>query len=286
MNRATNVLAKSIMSKTRSFLTLQTFKEKLLQKKINSFQPKVVFLEDHKNYRVMTASFPQDLEKILKLRHKIFVDDLGRKAQNLEVDFDRYDLMGDHIMIIDRTKDKVIGTYRVISSQFADTFYSENEFHIDELKARPEAKVELGRACIHSDYRNGITLHLIWRGLARYVQLTDSRYLFGCSSIFETEPEKVQDVLHQFSNDQWGDEFDIRPTNKYRFPNTKFDLTSKKDADPKSVKKIPPLLMGYLKAGAKIYGEPALDAPFYCSDLFTILDMEKITPQYHNKYFV
>ena len=280
--------AENFLKKTKRILNLQSFKERLLQKKINSFRPKVVFLEDHKKYRVMTASFPSDLEKILRLRHKIFVEDMGKKAQNLEVDFDRYDLMGDHIMIVDRSTDQVIGTYRVISSLFTNEFYSENEFMMDDLKAHPDKKLELGRACIHSDYRNGITLHLIWKGLARYIKLVEARYLFGCSSIFETEPERVQKVLSQFQAEQWGDDFSIRPTEKYRFKNFNFDKSVDfiEDASTEDLAKIPPLLLGYLRAGAKIYGEPALDAPFMCSDLFTILDMENITPQYWNKYFV
>lgn len=269
--------------KARRVVSLNTFHEKLLNLKIKSFQPKVFFQHDFKNFRITTACCSEDLRKILKLRHQIFVKDLNRKDQVLEVDFDRYDLLADHIMIVDKTTNQVIGTYRILSTQFTNKFYSENEFKIHEIHDLPDHKIELGRACIHKDYRKGFTLHLIWQALAHYMKLVDARYAFGCSSVFTDDHDTLSEILNSFQKEEWGDDLNIQPTAKYRFP-LPFNIQSGKDfRDMQDL--IPPLLKTYLKAGAKIYGQPAWDRDFRCADIFTVLDVQKMTPKYHKKYF-
>ena len=48
---------------------------------------------------------------------------------------------------------------------------------------------------------------------------------------------------------------------------------------------IPPLLRSYFTAGAKVYGEPALDLDFKCIDFLTILDVNNLTSGYKRRYF-
>ena len=40
----------------------------------------------------------------------------------------------------------------------------------------------------------------------------------------------------------------------------------------------------YLKAGAKVYGKPAYDHEFRCSDFLTILDIKSMSEKHRNKY--
>jgi len=43
--------------------------------------------------------------------------------------------------------------------------------------------LELGRACVHVDFRNIMVLHALWKGIAVYATRHESRYLIGCSSV-------------------------------------------------------------------------------------------------------
>jgi putative hemolysin len=43
--------------------------------------------------------------------------------------------------------------------------------------------VEVGRSCIHPDYRRGGVITLLWAGLARYMLTAGFEYLMGCASI-------------------------------------------------------------------------------------------------------
>ena len=49
--------------------------------------------------------------------------------------------------------------------------------------------VELGRACIHRDYRSSDVLHLLWRGIARYALVNGARYMMGCCSLTSQDAE-------------------------------------------------------------------------------------------------
>ena len=286
---------KKPFQKMGEILNLKAFREKLIEAKIKSFKPKVIFSQDYKNYEVRTATTAADLQKVLKLRYQVFYDELGATGQNVEVDFDRYDLMGDHLLIIDKESEKIIGTYRLLCSDFTDQFYSESEFHLDHFLRAEGKKLELGRACIHPDHRNGVTIHLVWKGLAKYIQSVEARFLFGCSSIMTTDPTEIRRLFDYLRSTSYSSSFDIRPTEKYSFnidwsaaPAKNTDYERDFETDPDQLKKmqrlLPPLLKTYLKAGAQIFGEPALDRDFQCADIFTILDMNRLNPRYASKY--
>jgi putative hemolysin len=81
---------------------------------------------------------------------------------------DEFDLRCDHLIIQDAASREVIGTYRVNASTYSRNFYSNKEFHLDNFLRSPGCKLELGRACIHKDYRNGRVLSLLWKGIVMY----------------------------------------------------------------------------------------------------------------------
>jgi len=164
----------------------EKLKKKYLKFKMNSFEPKVKFSFEFKNYTVKTVDTTAELWEVLKLRYDIFTEKYG-VGMNYDIDFNRLDLLGDHIILVHKPNNKVIGTYRVICSRFSNEFYSEAEFDIVLLKSSPGVKLELGRACIHSDYRNGASISLIWRGLSKYMLMVEADYLFGCTSVHTTD---------------------------------------------------------------------------------------------------
>ena len=56
--------------------------------------------------------------------------------------------------------------------------------------------------------------------------------------------------------------------------------------DQKAVfEKMPPLIKGYLRAGALICGKPAYDEIFGTTDFFMLLNTEKLLSKYRKKFF-
>ena len=47
---------------------------------------------------------------------------------------------------------------------------------------------------------------------------------------------------------------------------------------------VPPLLKGYLRAGAQLAPEPSHDPHFKCVDFFTVLDLRQQIPGFMSRY--
>lgn len=237
------------------------------------------------NYSLETAATMKDLLEVFELRHQIFLEDTGAAKEDSDgYDLDEFDSVCDHIIIKSKEDNKIVGTYRVISSHYSDNFYSQSEFNLDEFLNTPGPKLELGRACIHHAHRNGAVIDLLWRGIAEYMKVTGSRFLFGCSSLKVTDPKESKAVMNYLKEDgRLGDAFGIKPIGKF---NMVLETVEPADMDPQDVKGlIPPLLRSYFTAGSKVYGEPALDLDFKCIDFLTIFDINNLTSGYKRRYF-
>ena len=238
-----------------------------------------------KSYSLETASSVKDLLEVFELRHQIFLEDVGAaKIEDDGYDLDEFDSICDHLIIRSKEDNRIVGTYRVISSLYSDSFYSQTEFNLDEFLDTPGHKLELGRACIHHGHRNGAVIDLLWRGIAEYIKLTGSKYLFGCSSIKIQEACEAKSILNYFNEDgNATDLFKIRPIGKFNMNLEKVEAAKLEPSDVKTL--VPPLLRSYFSAGSKVYGHPALDREFKCVDFLTILNCEELTSGYKRRYF-
>jgi putative hemolysin len=289
------------LNSARVFKTFGSFKSaiekfdsemRLHHYKIRTFQPNVSFLFERGHYIVKTAENAQELEECLKLRFEVFHREYMEKKRKTGVDVDGLDLACDHLVIRDKRSGKVIGTYRLNSSLFTNTFYSANEFNMDRLLEIPGNKLELGRACIDKEYRTGVIITLLWRGIAEYIQRTDTKVLFGCGSIKTMDPLEIGCVTKYLIEEKaLTYEYDVTPTKKFKvkpldrvleyLESNPFQYD--KDAIAKS---LPALFSSYIGAGAKICGEPALDREFRCIDFLTVMRMEELKSAFKGKYKV
>ena len=251
---------------------------------LDHFQPKLNFSMEFDNFVVKTASSHDDLKRALQLRHKVFLEEHLDHNTETGMDSDDYDYQADHLMIIESNSKQAIGVYRLIHSDFSNTFYSQNEFFLDHFLQLDGAKLELGRACTHASFRTGRTMDLLWQGLSHYINKTKTRFLFGCSSIPSTDPKFVFSIfksLKKKNHVEFG--LNIHPTEKYSFENSEAFLETAKE-DGNILRNLPPLLRSYLHAGSKIHGLPALDKSFHCSDMFTILDLKLLNKKFQERY--
>ncbi|MBN2145722.1 MAG: GNAT family N-acetyltransferase [Candidatus Aureabacteria bacterium] len=253
----------------------------LRQKKISQYRPHVSIVLERPNYIIKTAENSAELEEIFELRHSIFYEEMLGKHKFNHVDVDAFDMFFDHLLILDKKTKKIVGTYRLNSSLFSEEFYSEMEFEIHGIKKLPGRKLELGRACVHKNFRNGIVFSLLWKGIWEYIAQTFTRYVFGCSSISSINHQTAALVyLHLKRHHLAGAEFRIYPREEFRIKhfNDHFHfaraLISRIPLDVEQY--IPPLLQLYLKHGAKICGEPAFDQKMRCIDFFTLIDINAV----------
>ncbi len=267
---------KEVVSQTLSYVAVHKF--------LRGFQPKIRVQFDKGGFTVKTVENWAELNQVMRLRHEVFHEEFIGHKLPLGIDFDRYDPLGDHLVIVDKETGKIVGTYRLICSKFSNTFYSASEFSLDAFLQQPGIKLELSRACIHKDYRDGVVIALLWRGLVQYIQASQAAFLFGCASIRSMEVADVRTVYQYLgSKDFLSEEFGINPVGDYQLPGWRNSVGVGQGAEAGKAL-IPPLLNSYLRAGAKVFGEPALDSAFKCVDLFTVLNMEKLTPLFERRY--
>lgn len=230
------------------------------------YKPHFSMSIERERFIIKTAENEAELKCALMLRHDVFYKELMGKTKLSGLDKDKFDYKCDHLIIIEKKSGMVIGTYRMISSLFSKNFYSATEFNIKPLLKLPGEKLEIGRACVHKDYRTGSTIALLWRGISEYMKLTNTQYLFGCSSIMTTDKKEIAGISKYFMDDPRNLILTvaINPRLKYRVKYLK-DIA---DADVSSL--IPPLVKSYMKMGAVVCCNPAMDRKFRCVDYLTL----------------
>jgi putative hemolysin len=253
----------------------------------NFYQRNVGLSFEKGRYEIKTASEPAELEKVLQLRNDVFYREKSGRKPFLNIDIDRFDLNCDHLMVVEKATGKVLGTYRLNSSRFSKSFYSTTEFNMDNILSLPGVKLELGRACIHKDFRNGMIISLLWRGICEYMKLTNTKYLFGCSSIETIDPVEIGNIHKYFADKCYSPEYlRVQPKNKFAVigPATGNDSSNSENRQNELKTNVPPLLKLYLKAGAFVCGAPALDKFFKCADFFTFLDVDNMNKTIERRF--
>lgn len=223
----------------------------------------------------------EEIRQIQRMRYEIFCEEYGvtlpvnLRWNGLPVDADEMDDVCLHLVVRDKASGRPVGYTRVLTSENAAQvghFYSSHEFDIDRIIRRPGRFLEIGRTCIHPDYRNGATIAVLWSFLAKHMQEQGYRYLFGCASVSLADggdnfARIMQVIRAQFMADE---EFRVEPLR----PLPAVDLS----ADIKAV--FPPLLKAYTRMGARICGEACHDPDFNVADVFVLLDVEQVAGRY------
>jgi len=167
------------------------------------FRPKIRVHLEKSGYRVKTIETGAELNEVMKLRFQVFHKEYRKTLVPFGIDAETFDLSADHLVIQDMKTSRIVGTYRLISSLWSSNFYSQSEFDISEFLKISGSKLELSRACVHPDYRKGFVMHLLWRGLIEYINKSNSKFLFGCSSVQTLNPHDVQSLVKGFSENDY-----------------------------------------------------------------------------------
>lgn len=227
-------------------------------------------------YRVGYARTAADVDACCRVRYEVFNLELGEglaESERTGLDRDRFDELCHHLMVIDESSGRVIGTYRMQTSEQARAgvgYYSAEEFDLSRLpESLEEQAIELGRACIAKQHRNKVVFFLLWRGLVAYLHWNRKRYLFGCSSLTSQDPEEGLRAYDWLLRKGYvREEFETPPRIAY-------ECVVDGHVPFKGRYEIPKLFGMYLRNGAKICGPPALDRYFGTIDFLTMLDIEQ-----------
>lgn len=228
-------------------------------------------------FTVSLASGEAEIREAQRLRYHVFAEEMGARLQNREagIDHDMFDPFCDHLLVRDTISDEVVGTYRILSPENARKiggYYSEGEFDLTRLAGLRSRMVEVGRSCVHPDYRSGAVIALLWSGLANYMQAHRYDYLVGCASISMADGgHTAASIYNKLKYDS------LSPVELRVFPRCALPLEALNSALRVP---LPPLVKGYLRLGAYVCGDPAWDPDFNTADLLMLLPLSSLSAQY------
>ncbi|URD71495.1 GNAT family N-acetyltransferase [Leptospira borgpetersenii] len=255
----------------------------------NEFRRQQVKAE--RKLEVRIAENQLEIERTLALRYEVFNLELGEglpQSAATRKDRDEYDLFCDHLIVIDKNREnKIVGTYRILRRSVAKQnlgFYSDNEFDITKIYELDAETAEIGRSCVHPEYRDGSVISMLWAGLGTYMQKHNIRYFFGCGSIHHTDTRSANEVYAYLKdkNALVSKEFDVTPLPGFEIPG--FDPNYQVDDIKAVYKRIPALIKGYIRAGSQICGIPAWDKVFKTIDFFILFDVHDIQSKYGKRF--
>ncbi len=151
---------------------------------------KLVESGDLSVYIARSSQIPAILREIGRLREITFRA-VGEGTGN-EIDLDDFDYYYNHAFIWNRTRQEIVGSYRlgladeIVREHGVQGLYTHTLFKFDEqLMDRIQPAIEMGRSFIRPEYQKAyISLFLLWKGISTFIGLNPHyRILFGPVSI-------------------------------------------------------------------------------------------------------
>jgi putative hemolysin len=244
---------------------------------------------DTPRYTLLLSTDPALIDVAQRLRHDVFTSEPGFAVSGASPGFeagrdaDRFDEYCDHLLVREDNSGELVGCYRMLPPPGAipaGGLYTATEFDVRELDALRPSLVEMGRAVVREDHRNGGVVLLMWAGILAYLDRCGYDYVAGCVSVpvesadGEAPGTQIRGV-RDFVRRRHAAPYTVHP---YR-PVT-IDGKGLDDIDPPARISVPPLMRGYLRLGAKVCGDPAHDPDFGVGDFPALLDKRQADTRY------
>ncbi len=243
------------------------------------------------NLSVRLAASEDDIRAAQRLRYAVFVDELGASGGMVDhaagLEQDAYDAAAEHLILEDRRRPgAVVGVYRLLTEAAAARaggFYSEAEYDLAPLKASGRRLLELGRSCLHPEYRGGTSMLLLWRGVGEYVLRNRIEVLFGVASFHGTDVAPLAGPLSLLHH-----RFLAPPELRVRARQDAFqpmDLLPEDEIDrAAAMRATPALIKAYLKLGGCVGEGAYVDRAFNTIDVCLVMDTAAMGAEARRRY--
>ncbi len=249
---------------------------------------------------VRLAETEHEIEQAQRLRYTVFYEEMcaipSPEMRELRRDFDKYDDVCDHLLVVDRdAQDEdgqplVVGTYRLTRKKDADKvggFYTSSEYDLAPMLEGLPADtkyLELGRSCILKSYRaRPGTMQLLWKGLLAYVARFDIDLMFGCASLPGIDVSEMAlplSYLHHFHPMPEYLRVKARPELFVDMNRMPADQIDERDG----LRSLPAMLKGYVRAGCCIGNGAVVDRQFGTTDVFIYFPVSGLDPRYRSRF--
>lgn len=234
-------------------------------------------VNDGGRLRAELTTSRRDILAAQRLRYRVFTEEYGARFDGIAgIDSDKFDKHCRHLVVKDCATGQVIAYTRLLVAERArraGSWYSASEFQLDMVDSLQGRVLEIGRTCVHPDYRSGAAIGVLWSKLAEILLTEDFRYLFGCASVPLADPAAAAILADLAAREETDARFRVHPL-----------LPVPALPAGEASAKLPPLLRTYLSMGAKVCGAPCWDPDFHCADVFVLVDVEAIPARYKRHF--
>jgi len=242
------------------------------------------------DFTVKIAETEAELRAAQALRYQVFVKELGAGGDLVDheagLERDRFDPFFDHMIITDNRSGEVVGVYRLLrddQAKAAGQFYSEDEYDLSVLKASGRKLLELGRSCLHPDYRGGTAMFHLWSGLAAYVAEHRIEILFGTASFHGTDVQALAQPLSMLHHNHLAP-LELRVRAQPGHFQT-MDLVPVDRLDRRAAMlAVPALIKAYLRLGGFVGEGAFVDHGFNTIDVCLVLDTARMNERQRRIY--
>jgi putative hemolysin len=235
---------------------------------------------------------PEELLASQRLRYIVFYEEMAARptpeVAAARRDIDSYDAFCDHLLVIDHNAAggaRIVGSYRLLLQERARAhggFYTAGEYDLSPLLEGAHSRLnflELGRSCVHAKYRTKPVIDLLWRGIGAYLELHKVDVMFGCASFAGRDPDQHGEALtylhrHHLAPPEWrGRALPARYQPLDRMPGTEIDRK-------RAIRGLPPVIRGYMRAGALIGDGAVIDDEFGTVDVLIVFPVTHVNERY------
>ena len=234
---------------------------------------------------VSWAKHQDEVREAQRLRFDVFATEMGAHLQTpLDGhDIDLFDNYCEHLLVRDVGTKRVVGTYRALTpvqAKRVGSTYSDTEFDLVRLRTLRPHMVELGRSCVHADYRQGGVIMALWGALAEFMVRNKLHTMIGCASIPMRHNgiisgDAAASIWRQVKQTHLAP-IELQVTPRLALPVDRLD-------DSLLIEP-PALIKGYLRLGAKVLGAPAWDPDFNSADLPMLMRIADMPARYRKHF--
>jgi putative hemolysin len=235
-------------------------------------------------YAARLASSADDVRRAQELRYLAFIASSGASAggaRDAGRDADAFDDRCQHVLVEETRTGTLVCCFRLLPlSNGAEigASYSAQYYNLAALSDFKGPMVEMGRFCIHPDWRDPDILRVAWGAMTRFVDETGVEMLFGCSSFHGTEAGAYADAFamlkeRHLAPPRWLPR--VKAPDVFRFARA---LRRFRPDAKRAMQAMPPLLRTYLLMGGWVSDHAVVDRDLNTLHVFTGLEIGAIPP--------
>lgn len=230
-------------------------------------------------YRARLTEEDADIRAAQRLRWLCFMARNGHADDGTNIDADDMDRECRHMLVEDVTSGQLVCTFRFLplaGGHEIGRSYSAQHYNLACLEHFDGPMVEMGRFCVHPEWRDPNILRLAWAAMTRFVEDAGIEMLFGCSSFVGTEPEPHAEAFamlkeRHLAPSRWLPR--VKAPKVFRFARA---LRLRKPDPRRAMAAMPPLLRSYLAMGGWVSDHAVVDPALRTMHVFTGVEIRAI----------